>query len=276
MESVGISVGPVPAWLALGPTVTIEGLPAREVLGDWSHLHECDRLPKYLRPGAELIHNNLLGWDRSETREAIKQNRPGRPIAELKGRHTGKVAILFNGGSLHEHDLHKIKTPIIGMNRTHLGFEGYNGPQPDYLCVIDWAWLDRPKWRRTILTHPCIVNGSDHREEIGYRATRHPRFAPFSFDLERDGYAGPIPCSTGHLALQLAAYMGFTEIHCLGWDMGGQHFDGTRGSYYFRDAIAYHKRQAPFLKEKGINVYVCGSPGSKVEGFEHSSFEAVC
>ena len=174
------------------------------------------------------------------------------------------------------HDLGRIKCPTIGMNRTIAGFPGYSGPQPDYYCFVDWCWVDLPRYRRLVLQHPCIINGSDQKEDIGYRVVRHPRFAPFSFDLERDGYAGPIPASTGHMALQLAAFLGFTEIHCLGWDMGGGHFDGTRASPHFPDAIRYHKRQAPYLKERGINVFVCGSPASNVEGFEHSAFEAVC
>jgi len=275
VDSAVWALNSVPAWLPLGPVVEFEGLPAREVLGDWSHLNERDRPPKYVREGAHL-HNAHRGFDRSESRTNVKQSRPGKPIRELKGIHSGKVAILFNGESLAQHDLWRIAYPIIGMNRTHRGFDGYEGPQPDYLCIVDWAWLDKPKWRESILTHPCIINGSDHAEEVGYRVTRHPRFAPFSFDLERDGYAGPVPCSTGHLALQVAAYMGFTEIHCLGWDLGGGHFDGARGSLHYADAVRYHERQAPLLKECGVNVYVCGSPKSNVKGFRHSNFEEVC
>lgn len=267
-------VGNVPEWLPIGEPTLHEGLPALPVLGDWSHLPECDQPPRFLRDIG--IHNGTRGWDKSEERPWVRQNRPGKPIGELRGRHSGKVAILFNGPSMKHHDLHRIKTPSIGMNRTHVGFPGYDGPQPDYLCLIDWCWLDLPRYRRNVEQHPCIINGSDHREEIGYRVTRHPRMAPFSFDLERDGYVGPIPASTGHLALQLAVFLGFTEIHCIGWDLSGGHFDGTKASVHFADARRYHKRQAPFLKERGINVYVCGSPSSLVEGFEHSDFSVVC
>jgi hypothetical protein len=274
VNDVVYALNQVPAWLPLGPEIDYEGLPAREVLGDWSHLAECDRPPKYIRKSDG--HNSHVGWDTSETRKAINQTCKGKPISELKGIHSGKVAILFNGETLGHHDLHRIKYPIIGMNRTHVGFPGYNGPQPDYLAIIDWAWLDKPHWRKSILTHPRIVNGSNHKDEIGYRATRHPRMAPFSFDLERDGFAGPVPCSTGHLALQLAVYMGFTELYCIGWDLSGGHFDGTKASLHYAEAIRYHKRQAELLNERGIKVYVCGSPNSKVDFFPHASFEAVC
>lgn len=273
--TVAQAFGPIPGWLEVGPVVEFEGLPAREVLGDWSHLHEWDRPPKYIRE-SPYLHNSCAGYDKSETRKPIKQIRPGKPIAELKGIHSGKVAILFNGPSLADHELWRISCPIIGINRTHRGFDGYEGPQPDYLCLVDWYWFDNPKVRDAARSHPAIINGSDHQDNVGWRATRHPRMSPFSFDLERDGYAGPVPATTGHLALQVAAWMGFTEIHCLGWDLGGDHFNGTRGSMHFRDAIRYHKRQAPLLKERGVNVYVCGSSASKVEGFERSEFSEVC
>lgn len=272
MISAGHIIGSAPGWLDLGPIQEINGLKVREVLGDFSHLYEDDRPPKYVFNDA-YVANNFEGFDRSETRSYVKQTRAGKPIAELKGRHSGRVAILFNGPSMSNHDLHKIKVPIIGMNRTHVGWPSYKGPQPDYLCVVDWAWLDQPKWAATLRAHPCIVNGSDHKAEVGYRVTRHPRMDPFSFDLERDGYVGPVPCTTGHLALQLAVYLGFTELYCIGLDMGGRHFDGSGGSLFYRDAIRQHKRQAPLLKERGIEMYVCGSPQSALVGYEHRTFE---
>lgn len=274
MTYVAYAVGVAPHWLPLGPVIDVDGMPAREVLGDWSHLHECDRPPKYIREGVH-VHNGS-GQDRSETRPAVRQTRPGKPISELRGTRSGKVAILFNGASMASHDLHRITVPIIGINRTHVGFPGYDGPQPDYLCLVDWAWFDKPHWRESVLNHPLIVNGSDHAEEIGYRVVRHPRMAPFSFDLARDGYAGPVPCTTGHLALQLAAYLGFTDIYCIGLDMGGGHFDGTKSSLHFADAIRYHSRQAPLLEQAGIKVYICGSPDSALKCFPHAPFEAVC
>jgi hypothetical protein len=273
-QEVGYAVGTLPDWLPLGDSILHEGVPSRPVLGDWSHLNECDQPPMFIRDIA--AHNALETSNRGEERKPVVQRKPGKPIVELKGRHSGKVAIFFNGESLDRHDLFQIKCPIIGMNRTHVGYPTYLGPQPDYLCLIDHEWLNKPKWRESVIAHPCIINGSDHPEDIGYRVVRCPRMGPFSFDLARDGYAGPIPATTGHLALQVAAYMGFTEIHCLGWDMSGGHFDGTKASMWYPDAIRYHKRQAPFLEEKGINVYVCGSPDSKVQGFRHSSFEVVC
>jgi len=264
------AVGPLPSWLALGPVIEVGGNSVREVLGFWPGRHACDQLPTHFADGV-LPAQLCLSHDRSEDREPIKQDRPGKDISALKGIHSGKVAILFNGPSLAKHDLHKIQVPIIGINRTHEGHPGYNGPQPDYLCVVDDCWARD----ENVQKHPGLINGSQDKKEFGYRATRSFRMAPFSFDLGRDGFVNPVPCSTGHLALQLAAYMGFTEIYCLGFDLGGGHFDGTEGSQHYTLAIMYHRRQVPVLKTRGINVYVCGSPESKAP-FDHAPFEDIC
>lgn len=214
-------------------------------------------------------------WDRSETRPVISQRRPGRFIGELAGRHRGACAIFFNGKSLGNHDLHKIKVPTIGMNRTYVGFKGYDGPQPDYYCYVDINWIDVAK-RLDQEGSSIVVNGSTDNAAIGYRATRSRRMSPFSFDLARDGYVDHIPCTTGHLALQLAAYLGFTDIYCLGLDMGGNHFDGTRSSWAMSDARAYHAKQAPVIAEKGIRVSVCGNAFSECKAFAPSTFDELC
>jgi hypothetical protein len=280
--ALGNSIGPgqimgaIPSWLQLGPAETVNGIEVREVLGDWSHRQECDRPPKYVLEGM-IASDTVTLFDRSDTRPPVPQPFRGRYIGDLKKKHSGKVAVLFNGSSMGRLDLHKITVPTIGMNRTHVGFPGYNGPQPDYLCIVDHLWLDRADWRAGIEKHPNVINGSTHRANVGYRVARHHRMSPFSLDLARDGYVCPIPCTTGHLALQLAVYLGFDEIHCLGWDMGGPHFDGTHASLNFPDAIAYHTRQAKFFKEHGINVLLCESPESRLKTlFPHSTFEAVC
>lgn len=265
-------VGGIPAWLEVGPVQLIDGVLCREVLGDWSHRDEFNQIPKYIVEGATAPPERVL---MPEGREPVPVRFPGKRIDALKGIHSGKVAILFNGPSLANHDLWAIKKagiPMIGMNRTHVGHEGYNGPQPDYLCVIDAVWTMNPNVR----AHPCVIDGSTGEDDTGgYRIARNFRASPFSFDLALDGYVPPLPCSTGHMALQLAVWMGFTELYCLGLDMGGGHFDGTRGSLNFAMARKYHEAQAPLLLARGIHVYVCGSPKSKCLAFPQATFEQL-
>jgi len=286
VETVGQIVGPTPSWLDLGPPHEVKGVSVRDVLGDWSHLPECDQPPKYMLDGENIHPTNRQ--DKGDDREAIKQTLPGRHISELQGIHSGKCAILFNGESMGKHDLYKIDCPIIGMNRTHKGYKTYQGPQPDYLCIVDHAWICNDSLWSSIRTHPKIINGSTHfskhcpackgrqDRDVGYRVMRNTRMAPFSFDLGRDGYIGPVPGTTGFLALQVAVYMGFTEIYCLGLDMGGLHFDGTKSSIWLRDANRYFVKQSRIIKEHGgIEIYLCGSPESQCTAFPHASFEEL-
>lgn len=266
-------LGALPSWLELGPVQEMDGVPVRAILGDWSHLHECDQPPKFVIDGI-LPHEPI---DRSDTRPPVPQRLPGKPITHLKGIHSGRVAIFFNGQTLKDHDLHRVRQagiPIIGMNRTHVGFPGYDGPQPDYLCIVDNIWLTKPEVR----AHPALINGGHNADHVGYRAARHFRMRPFSFDLWYDGYAPDTPCTTGSLALQLAVYMGFEEIYCLGLDLGGSHFGGAHGSTDPRTyprANNLHKLQAPLLARRGVSVYVCGSPRSRCTAFPHAPFEAL-
>lgn len=267
---------PPPSWFELGPAIDVDGTRVRPVLGDFSDLAPHDRPPAYVSDATPLGLAPRI-FDTSPTRDAVKCAYKGKDIGELKGIGSGRVAILFNGPSLAYHDLHRIRAagiPIIGMNRTHVGWPGYSGPQPDWLCLIDPCWFDLPRMQ-SALTHSAIINGSAHKAEIGYRVVRHPRMSPFSFDLKRDGYVGPIPCTTGYLALQLALWMGFTDLYCLGLDMGGGHFDGTSASLFYPSARGHLKRIAKRVAEErpDVRIRVCGSPKSQAEAFEKCSFE---
>lgn len=260
-------IGTPPAWLELGPVVLRDGVPLREVLGDWSDRDECDRPPKYFveqDPTTVVVRKGELG--------PVAQVLPGKPISTFKGVHSGKVALLFNGPSLAKHDLFRIKVPIIGMNRTYVGHKGYEGPDPDYLCAIDDVWIHE----KDVAKHPRLINGSVVKTDLGYRVTRSFRATPFSFDLAHDGYVPLIPGTTGFLALQLAAYMGFEEIYCLGLDLGGSHFDNSTGSAHYKWMNRHFSRMAPVIKERGFKVFTCGNPDSHCTAFDHAPFEAVC
>lgn len=263
-------VGPIPSWLEVGPLTEVEGIQCREVLGNWSHLAECDQPPKYLRDGFELPPAPDL---MKPNRANIQQRLPGKPIYRLRGKRSGAVAILFNGPSLAglEKLPYALGIPTIGMNRTHAGNPDFRAPQPDYLCVIDECWLKHPE----IVNHPRLINGSVHRGNHGYRVTRSMRARPFSFDLWKDGYVCRVPCTTGHLALQLAVYLGFTRIYCFGLDLAGPHFDkDKRESPHFSMAVREHRGYAPLLKKRRVKVYLCGSPDSRAP-FDHAPIKAL-
>lgn len=269
----GQVLGQIPSWLKLGDVHLIDGVKVREVLGDWTHLPECDRPPAFILEDTQAA-SAKMGWDRSEGRPAVRCTLPGLPIQELRGVGRGACVILFNGPSLAMATaelwrLHSAGVPLVGMNRTHVGFAGYEGPQPDYLCLVDQIWFDSPRWSRSVLQHPMIINGGLHPAAHGYRVARHPRMAPFSWDLALDGFHGPVPCTTGFLALQFAAYAGFTDLYCFGLDMAGGHFDGTKASIYFRDALRHFARIAEAVEGR-VRIWNC-NPSSSCRSFPFGS-----
>lgn len=234
---------------------------------DYSHIPLHDRPPAQICEGVRVMQG--IHFQKGEDRVEIPQKYPGKRIEALKGLHSGKVALLYNGPSLANHDLWKIPHPLIGLNRTHRGYKTYSGPQPDYLCVVDNCWIDSEDVR----DHPGLINGTLDRREAGYRATKSFRMNPFSFDLQRDGYVPWCPATTGHLAIQVAVYLGFTDIYCLGLDLSGPHYDGTEAGRSIWDTHRFFEKYAPVLKERDIKVTICGSPKSKVSAFPMSTFE---
>lgn len=232
--------------------------------GDWSHLSEWDQPPRVIK---QIIQVELKP-DLSDSRPNVRWDFPGKDISELKGKHQGKVAIFFNGRSLASHDLTQIKCPIIGMNRTHHGHPTYFGPQPDYLCIVDTNWLNK----KSVQEHPGLINGSNDPRPYGYRVPKSQRMRPFSFDLKRDG---ALAVTTGMLALQVAAYLGFTDIYCLGLDLHGLHFDETKSGNNMLAQERLCVEAAPLLKQRGINVWVCGSDHSWCKAFPAAPFSQL-
>jgi len=234
-----------------------------EISGDFSHLPLHDQPPKHV--WKILKEGRRLHTDRTERRLPIPQLYPGKSILTIHAQHSGPVAILFNGHSLAGHDLHKITIPTIGMNRTYVGHKTYKGPDTDYLCIMDRSWLSVPQIRN----HPGLLNGTSDTRELGVRPPRSWRMNPFSFDLWRDGYVSP---TTGHMALQIAIWMGFKDLYCLGLDFGGEHYDGTPSG---GNMVAQKKltiEAAPMIKSRGVNVWSCGNHDGL---FPYAPFTAV-
>jgi hypothetical protein len=233
---------------------------------DQSHKLPEDRTPP--RIWENVCVEFGVHWDTAETRANIPAL-PGKSIARLKKKRSGPVALLFNGASLADFDLYSIKAPMIGMNRTHRGYETYGGPEPDYLCIVDTSWLNR----EAVRNFPRLINGTTDPRPIGYRTSASYRAArmgaPFSFDLKRDGV---IPTTTGWLALQFAVYAGFTDLYCLGLDLGGKHYDQTPSGMNMDAQAKLTALSLRALNERGINVWSLG----RSDVFSRGDFERLC
>lgn len=237
-----------------------------ELLDPLTHLNPYKRPPPIV--WKKIKEGYHLEKDISEQRPPIPQTFPGRHIGLAKnGYPRDACAILFNGESLKNHNLHDIPFPTIGMNRTITGYPGYEGPTPTYYCLIDRPWLEKEE----VINHPRVLNASTDSRDIGFRITKSWRMKPFSFDL---GWDGAVPVTTGYVALQAAVYMGFKRIYCLGLDEGNRdHFDGTKCGSGLQKQPEYMLKAAPLLKDRGVEVFLCGSPNSACTAFPHISFD---
>lgn len=186
--------------------------------------------------------------DRSETRIPLPRL-PGDDIADVKGTQSGACVVLGNGPSVATTDIRAFRLPVIGCNRTFPGFPGYDGPDPDWYCAIDTLWIERGEIRN----RRGLVNMSQHHAPIGLRVSKSYRMDPWSFDLARDGV---VPVDTGYCAMQVAVYLGFTELLLVGFEGKGGHFDGS-GAPGMRDKTSYMTR-APDVLRGVAEVFTVG------------------
>lgn len=202
-------------------------------------------------------------------------------VKELEGTKAGPVAILCNGKSLQNHDLHKIPFSLFGMNRSFKGYAGYTGPKPDYYGFIDIGWHQRS----LACDIPYIFNMTPSQLPDTYQIPKSFRMNPWAFDVWRDGV---VPVNTGYACLQIAAYLGHNPIYILGMDYGSDrvarkgsvqwkkelHFDGTQSGAGLQTQPRSLEDASEVLKGK-LDMFFVGSPENGSTAFPHLTFEEM-
>ena len=157
----------------------------------------------------------------------------------------------------------------MGLNRSGLFF-----PETHYQCVMD---------ERLFELYPEILQKTRVLFTLGGRPWGVPLKSlgseGFSWDLEQGIYTG---YTIAYFALQLAVYMGFSEIYFLGLDLkhqgGRTHFFGSDFHSMNHEATEFPKmaRMLAYAAERlqgcGIQVYNC-SPDSTLKCFPKVSYE---
>jgi hypothetical protein len=148
-----------------------------------------------------------------------KQNR-GR-IEKFKDIHKGKRCFLIaNGPSLKKIDFSLLKSEFtIGLNRIYL-LENEKGFLPTYLgCVDIEAQLSQFLDDYDNLKLPVFFNWN-FRHKFSKKENQcfvKDKLTPeFSYDIPKQGYG--TGRSVTYMAMQLAYYMGFTEVYLIGKD----------------------------------------------------------
>ena len=158
-------------------------------------------------------------------------------VEDFRGVHEGKrVFVLASGPSLLDQDLERLKNRlVIGMNRSFLNY-----PDTHYHCMMDQRLFDlypeetaRARYVFTLKDRPAGI------------PLRFLGSEGFSEDLTEGIYSG---YTVSYFALQLAVYMGFTQVIYLGLDLmhrqGNTHFFGF--DFHSRTVLAFSPSHLPF------------------------------
>jgi len=150
-----------------------------------------------------------------------------RCIADYKDRHKGgRAVIIGNGPSLNLCDLRLLKTEItFGVNSIFLNYENM-GFHPTYYVVEDVfvaedraneinAYRGPTKFFGNYLRY-CLANSDDALWlNVRFRYDDYPGFPHFSRNAVRMVWTGG---TVSYICLQLAYYMGFSEVYLVGFD----------------------------------------------------------
>ncbi len=179
-------------------------------------------------------------------------------IKDFKGLHTGKrLFILASGPSLGDYDLSPLsRRMVMGLNRSFLTY-----PDTHYHCCMDHRLFD---------LYPDLMKQTRFLFTLQDRPWGIPinllGSEGWSWDLEEGVYSG---YTISYLSLQIAVYMGFSEIIYLGLDLkhreGHTHFFGQDFHSRNHPDTEFPKMKkmleygASLLKDKEIEVYNCSS-----------------
>ena len=192
-------------------------------------------------------------------------------IEHFKGVHAGKrLFILASGPSLADLNLKLLERRIVmGLNRSVLVY-----PDTHYHCCMDQRLFDlhaeplrKTRYLFTLEGRPWGIP----LKLLGGEG--------WSWDLGQGVYSG---YTVSYLALQLAVYMGFSEVFFLGLDLahraGRTHFFGQDFHSINHENTEFPKMQrmlnraAKELASTDVKVFNC-SPISTLEAFPKMSFE---
>lgn len=143
----------------------------------------------------------------------------------LRNRHAGERCILVaNGPSLNRMDLSFLRRhTVIGMNKIFLGFRKF-GFYPRYYVAVNRKVLEQSA--EAIRGINCVKFISDRadglitEDALTYRinTTRAPH--RFCHDIDKGVHEG---WTVTYVALQIAYYLGFTEVILIGMDHRFEH-----------------------------------------------------
>lgn len=193
-----------------------------------------------------------------------------KSVEDFKNIHKGKrLFVLASGPSLTDFDLSLLKhRMVMGLNRSFLAW-----PDSYYHCVFDHRLFE--EYEAELKKVRCVLTLEGRPWGVPVRLLGG---VGFSWDIQQGIYSG---YTIAFFALQVAVYMGFSEIVYLGLDLQHRerqtHFFGkdyrsqNHEQTEFPRMRSGFERAAPALADRGIEVRNC-SPVSTLECFEYLSY----
>ena len=137
------------------------------------------------------------------------------PIDSFRGIHSGRTFILGNGPSLGDHDLSKLQEPTFGVNRS---FKAHASQY--HVASDELTFREHRSDLRITPRHVFATEGRFPAEDADWVIPIKTLgdAIGWSWDLAKGVY----PRFSTYVAMQLAVYMGFTDIVLLGTDLGSR------------------------------------------------------
>ncbi len=203
--------------------------------------------------------------------------------------------IIGNGPSLSVNDLSKLKEKeyCFGVNSI---FDIYANTdwRPDFYVTGDMAWLSTNQFRENVCVKDYrAVFVTDRMQEKFYNDADfeivhmqanvpNGKETRFSFDIEKGVYYG---ATILYACMQIAVYMGFSELYLLGVDFTGgkdatsiryKHFDGKYDTGKLYNEVIYQAYLAAKNAEDrgGFRIYNA-TRGGELEVFERVDFDSL-
>ena len=238
-----------------------------------------------------------------QTRNKSRLKRYKEKLLSLKDIHKGKRCfIVGNGPSLNVNDLEKLKGEIcFGTHRIYNIFDKTDW-RPTYYCAQDYnlvrSSIDDIKRLDAEIKFIAMLQNQRYPSISNATFIKmvcerfYPDLPKFSEDLAQDGiYEG---FTVSYMCLQIAVYMGFSEIYLLGVDHSyskvmlpnGEVLSATNVDDHFsendklenipqlyKSTLAYKKANC-YAKENGIKV-LNATRGGELEAFERVDFDSL-
>lgn len=220
-----------------------------------------------------------------------------KKLEKYKNMYLGKRCfVIGNGPSLKMNDLDRLKSNnevCFGSNGIYHAYDKTNW-RPDYYVIVDFIRYKESyntikffSGEKMFVRKFYNMEGMEYNRDSNiFNSPPQKSYFEFSGDITKAIYSG---ATVTYNMLQIAAYMGFSEIYLLGVDFsfdtlvskGTNHFDARYEStskmkdiFHHDENLAAYQAAEAYSREHGFRIYNA-TRGGKLEVFERVNFDEI-